>query len=323
MGRRARKEVIDETTVGAYHVWSRVVQRAYLLGYDRVTKRDFSHRKEWMVARLAALTSVFAVECLDHAILDNHFHAILRNRPELVAGWSDDEVARRWLRITPARLKLEAEPTAQEIAELTADRKRLAAARKQLSSVSWFMACLKEPVARLANAEARASGPFWAGRFGCEALEDDAALLVCSLYVNLNLVRAGLTERPEEGRYTSSAARCADRKGGDAGFTRSGWLAPLHVDGDGYDGVGAGRRPSNKGFLEVTLPEYLELLDEVWRAEAVAQGVVGALPHPPILQRLGIDLWVWETTVRWSSRRFRREQERVDENRSSSEPGAE
>ena len=26
----------------------------------------------------------------------NHVHVILRNRPDVVAGWSDEEVARRW-----------------------------------------------------------------------------------------------------------------------------------------------------------------------------------------------------------------------------------
>ena len=33
----------------------------------------------------------------------NHLHVVLRNRPDVVQEWSDDEVARRWLRLYPKR----------------------------------------------------------------------------------------------------------------------------------------------------------------------------------------------------------------------------
>jgi len=63
-----------------------------------------------------------------------------------------------------------------------------------------------------------------------------------------------------------SAIRCVvavlhDRLADDAKRSRSGWLSPVHVDGDGYDGVVARRRASNKGFLEISFVEQLELLD--------------------------------------------------------------
>jgi hypothetical protein len=32
---------------------------------------------------------------LGFAILSNHFHLVLRNRPDVVAAWSDSEVASR------------------------------------------------------------------------------------------------------------------------------------------------------------------------------------------------------------------------------------
>ena len=31
----------------------------------------------------------------------NHVHVILRNRPDVVAGWSDEEVAQRWWQLFP------------------------------------------------------------------------------------------------------------------------------------------------------------------------------------------------------------------------------
>ena len=30
-----------------------------------------------------------------------HFHSVLRSRPDAVKAWSDEEVARRWLRLYP------------------------------------------------------------------------------------------------------------------------------------------------------------------------------------------------------------------------------
>jgi hypothetical protein len=59
------------------------------------------------------------------------------------------------------------------------------------------------------------------------------------LYINRKPIRAGLAERPEDAEYTSRYARLQDRLEGDGNLQRSGWLAPVQVDGDGYDGGGA------------------------------------------------------------------------------------
>ena len=106
MARKRRRDVIDETEVGAYHVWSRTVRRAFLTGVDPQTGVDYSYRKELIERRLEALASVFAIDCCDFTVLDNHLHLILRNRPDIVAGWSDEEVARRWLRLKRSELEL-------------------------------------------------------------------------------------------------------------------------------------------------------------------------------------------------------------------------
>ena len=110
-----------------------------------------------------------------------------------------------------------AEPDDNDLAMLMADAGRIAALRGRLSSLSWFMRCLCEWVARAANREDEAPGRFWAGRFKSQPLLDAAALLACSVYVDLNPVRAGIVTTPEESQFTSGAERSLGLVGNQGG----------------------------------------------------------------------------------------------------------
>jgi len=90
-----RSKYVLEGQEGVYHCFTRCVRRAFLCGFDTLTDRDFSHRKTLLLDRLRHLAAVFAIEVCAFAILENHYHLILRTRPDLVALWSDHEVATR------------------------------------------------------------------------------------------------------------------------------------------------------------------------------------------------------------------------------------
>ncbi len=69
----------------------------------RANKLSSVHRKEWSRAQLQKLASFFAIEICGYAVLSNHFHVILRMRPDLAREWTHDDVAHRWRLLFPPR----------------------------------------------------------------------------------------------------------------------------------------------------------------------------------------------------------------------------
>jgi len=159
---------------------------------------------------LKYLAGIFAIDVCAYAVMENHYHAILRTRPDIVASWTDREVATRWLTLFPRRRgprRTHTPPTEKEICVLTDWPERIAQLRKRLCSLSWFMGRLNEYIARAANKEDKVKGRFWESRFKCQALLDEAAIAACMVYVDLNLIRAGLAGTPEESDFTSIQER--------------------------------------------------------------------------------------------------------------------
>ncbi len=72
---------------------------------------------------------------------------------------------------------------------------------------------LKPTAARLANKQDGCTGRFWEGRFRDQRIVDQAGLLACSMYVDLNPVRAALADSPEQSVYTSAYDRIQAERG--------------------------------------------------------------------------------------------------------------
>lgn len=78
--------------------------------------------------------------------------------------------------------------------------------------MSWLVRALCEDIARWAYAEDDCRGRFWEGRFTSVPLLDQAALIACMAYVDLNPIRARMSDRPEASARTAIQNRIQARQ---------------------------------------------------------------------------------------------------------------
>lgn len=308
MARLARADLVDPAEVAVFHCFHRCVRRSFLCGDDPYTGQNYDYRKVWLEERLKLLASAFGIDLVGFAIMSNHFHVILRSRPDVVATWSDTQVARRWLRLCPIRRSKDgapSEPTEPELDTIRRCPERLAEIRRRLSDISWWMRMTAEPVARRANREDEVTGRFWEGRYKCIKLCDEAALLACLVYVDLNPIRAGVALTPETSDYTSLQRRIEALLGTSPS---DACLAPLEMDESrpGPLPAQSDGRASDKGCLPVTVTAYLKLVD--WTGRQIVRGKRGSIPPElaPIFDRLGIAQGDWLPVVSNFGRYFHR-----------------
>ena len=215
MARMARTEVFAANEVAIVHVMNRTVRRCFLLGDDPVTGKNYDHRKAWLDEQLVHQAKYFGIDLLCHAILSNHFHLVLRSRPDVVAQWSDTEVAKRWLMLCPVRRDENRKPRTPSESELDiirTNKEKLAAVRTRLSDISWWMRLLSQNIAQRANKDDGEVGKFWQSRYRGVRLIDETAVLACAAYVDLNPIRAAMAESIEESDFTSAQKRAAGLK---------------------------------------------------------------------------------------------------------------
>jgi len=206
---RPRKVLISLADTPYYHITSRCVRRAFLCGVDHYSGQSYEHRRQWIVDRVRLLSSLFAIDICAYAIMSNHYHLVLKVCPEQIKDLSENEVMDRWCAMFKGPLLVQRYRDGETLKpfERSTISDIVTVWRSKLSSISWFMRCLNQPIARQANLEDKCTGKFWESRFTSQALKSEEALLSCMAYVDLNPIRAGIATSPETSSHTSICER--------------------------------------------------------------------------------------------------------------------
>jgi len=306
---QARKAVVSIDEVGIYHCISRCVRRAFLCGEDSYSGKNYEHRRGWVRERIEFLSGLFGMEILAYAVMSNHLHLVVRSRPDLVSTWSEREVAERWCRLFRGKAAIERGDLYDVVKfqQLLGDAEALELCRERLKDLSWFMRCLSEPLARRANKEDECSGRFWEGRFKCQRLLDEGAILACMAYVDLNPVRACIADGLEDSDFTSVYDRVVSKRAAarlqalgevkqptypqkqqiqreQRRQGRSKWL--LDLDG------------AESPFEGVDTDYYLRLVE--WTGQNLRADKPGYIPVDleTVLDRFGLDAENWSRNVK-------------------------
>ncbi len=299
-----RSQQISLADTPYYHCIARCVRRTFLCGVDNVTKKNYNHRKKWIIERLALLSKTFAIDVCAYSAMSNHLHLVLKINASLAQNWSEETVIQHWqqLCLIPVLVERYQKGECHSQAEQKRAQETIQIFRERLMNISWFMRCLNEHIARKANAEDKCTGHFWEGRFKSQALLDEQAILACMVYVDLNPIRADISRTLEDSEHTSIKQRIEQIT-----MTRSTKTAkitphlskPSHVKLSTF--IGSSLKEDGIAF---DLKDYLELAD--WTGRLVRKDKRGSIKTstPGILQKLQLDNDTWMETVQGYTKGF-------------------
>ena len=95
--------------------------------------------------------------------MSNHYYLVLFINQDAVNSWDQEEVLERWGQLFPTsahKLQTLLAAAGSEVVRKIHEEK-IEEWRGQLADISWFMRCLNETVARMANKEDGCTGHFW------------------------------------------------------------------------------------------------------------------------------------------------------------------
>ena len=178
MARIPRMVITGEPTV--YHVISRTALDGFVLG---------DVEKEFLLNLIKRLSSVYFAEVLGFCLMGTHFHLLCRMHPG--DGFTDEEIRRRFsLYYGPDHRRKLSEG-------------RLEFFREKWGSLSEYVREIKQTFSRYYNKTHGRRGFFWGDRFKSVIVDNGDTLINCLAYIDLNPVRAGICEVPEDYRWCS------------------------------------------------------------------------------------------------------------------------
>ena len=188
MPRIPRMVINDETTV--YHVMSRTALDGFPLG---------DIEKDFMLDLIKRYSVLYFVEILGFCLMGNHIHILIKTLPEY--KFTDEDIKKRYVNFYGDDRAF-------------ADG-QVPSLRKKLSNLSEFVREIKVGFARYYNRRHNRRGYFWGDRFKSVIVEKGETLINCLAYIDLNPLRAGLVDRPEEYRWNSLGYHIQTRNKGN------------------------------------------------------------------------------------------------------------
>jgi putative transposase len=183
---------------GSFHIISRIAGGGILLHHEE---------KEYFLKLLERLSAGFFVQIHSFCIMGNHFHILATGLEQEGEKASKEELEKRYRLIygKGARPPVGSyDVSGNLVPDADGGVERL---RSRLGSVSRFVQELKQTFSRWYNKRHERQGYLWGDRFKGVIIFKGEAQLACSAYIDLNPVRAGIVERPEDYRWSSLGMR--------------------------------------------------------------------------------------------------------------------
>ena len=143
--------------------------------------------REYLISLLNRLRKVYFTEILGFCCMGNHFHLLTRMLPE--TDFTDKKIKKRY-EICYGKNRDFAEG-------------QIPFFREKWSSLSEFVKEIKLGFSRYYNRRHNRRGFFWGDRFKSVIVENGQTLINCLAYIDLNPVRAGIVEKPEDYRWNA------------------------------------------------------------------------------------------------------------------------
>jgi REP element-mobilizing transposase RayT len=217
----------SETQAGVYHVVSRIVDRQF-----RLAERE----KEAFARMMRAFAAFHQVEILTYCLMGNHFHLLVRvpRRPDgfdlpfekLWPLWQR-AVGEAWNK--GLRRQFDIFRSNGSEAGIEEWRQRMLG---RMFSLTEFMKALKQRFTQWYNRSTGRTGTLWEGRYKSVIVEDEeSALRSMAAYIDLNPVRAGLTDDPSTWRWCGFAEAMAGKESALEGIARVTGATAERVEG--------------------------------------------------------------------------------------------
>ena len=170
--------MVIEGEQAVYHVMSRTALDGFPFG---------DVEKDYFFKVVKRLSKVYFTEILGLCCMGNHFHLLVKMLPEI--DFPDKEIKLRYERYYGK--------------DKVISEGQIPSFRIRWASLSEFVREVKLGFTRFYNRRHNRRGFLWGDRFKSVIVEKGETLINCLAYIDLNPVRAGIAEKPEDYRWNS------------------------------------------------------------------------------------------------------------------------